>query len=134
MGPNKLIQVTDSPIKLKLKLRCRSCKKQLKLTCCKGIINLGLVECSGCESKDQWSILDIEANAPIWGDGVKIDNHEEMDEAPAVLRVMGCVICLKFSNCATMKCGCLLCNSCLSGNPEFSLDMQCRMCEGSYIL
>jgi hypothetical protein len=76
VSPNKLIQVTDSPIKVKVKLRCRGCKKQLKLTCCKGVINLSLIECSNCEGKDLWSILDIDSNAPIWGDGVKIDNHE----------------------------------------------------------
>jgi hypothetical protein len=81
-----------------------------------------------------WSVIDIESNAPIWGDGVKIDNNEEMEVAPSVIRIMGCVICLKFSNCSKMKCGCLLCTSCLNTNSELSLGMQCRMCEGSYIL
>jgi hypothetical protein len=57
-----------------------------------------------------------------------------MDAAPSVLRVMGCVVCLKFSNCAKLRCGCLLCTSCLAADKELSLDMQCRMCEGSYIL
>jgi hypothetical protein len=76
--PNKLIQVSDSPIRLKLKMRCKGCKKQLKLTCCKGVINLSLVECPHCDCRDSWSIIDIECNAPIWGDGVKIDNHEEV--------------------------------------------------------
>jgi hypothetical protein len=47
---------------------------------------------------------------------------------------MGCVICLKFSNCAKLKCACLLCSNCLNADKELSLDMQCRMCEGSYIL
>jgi hypothetical protein len=43
VGPNKLIQVSDSPIRLKLKMKCKGCKKQLKLTCCKGVINIGQV-------------------------------------------------------------------------------------------
>ena len=43
VGPNKLIQVTDSPIKLKLKMKCKGCKKQLKLPCCKGVINISQV-------------------------------------------------------------------------------------------
>jgi hypothetical protein len=78
VGPNKLIQMTDSPIAVKLKLKCKGCKKQLKLTCCKGIININLVECPNCDAKEMWSIMDIESNAPVWGDGVKIDNHEEI--------------------------------------------------------
>lgn len=75
VAPNKLIQVADSPIKVNLKLKCKSCKKQLKITSCKGVVNIGTIECSSCEAKT-WSIVDIDSNAPIWGDGVKIDNHE----------------------------------------------------------
>ncbi len=112
--------MADSPIKVNLKLKCKSCKKQLKITSCKGVINIGLIECSSCDNKSAWSIVDIESNAPVWGDGVKIDNHEEVEDAPSILRVMGCVVCFKFSNCSKMSCGCLLCAPCLSANSELS--------------
>jgi len=75
VAPNKVIQVNDSPIKVNLKLKCKNCKKQLKITFCKGVMSLNNIECPGCESKDKWSISDIVSSAPVWGDGVKIDNH-----------------------------------------------------------
>lgn len=40
---NKIIQSAVSPIKVCLKLRCKACKKQHKLTFCKGVINLGII-------------------------------------------------------------------------------------------
>ena len=85
----------------------------LKATFCKGIVNIHSIKCSHCESTDKWSIQDIDCNYPIWGGGVKIDNHERVEPAPSILRVMGCVVCLKFTGCEAMKCGCLICRECL---------------------
>jgi hypothetical protein len=100
VAPNKFIQVSNSPINIRLVLKCRQCSRKLKLTCCKGVINLATVECAGCAGKGRWRIQDIDASTgTIWGDGCKIENHEEVEEAPSVLRVMGCVVCLKFASC-----------------------------------
>ena len=131
---NRILQSAVSPIKVSLRLRCKACKKAHKLTFCKGVINLGVVECATREAKGAWTLLDISANAIVWGDGRKIDNHDELETAPSVMRVMGCVNCMKFSDCRPMRCGCLLCQTCLDENAEFSLEMQCRMCEGSCLL
>ena len=117
VGPNRFIQVDNSPIRLRLKLRCggKQCKKLMKATFCKGVVSINSIICPNCEKKDQlWSIEDIECNFPVWGGGVKIDNHERVEPAPDELRAMGCVICLKLSNCEERKCGGLICRACLT--------------------
>lgn len=48
VSANKMVQVNASPIKVKLKLKCKSCKKLMKLTLCKGLMNLTGLECPGC--------------------------------------------------------------------------------------
>lgn len=137
VGPNRFIQVEQSPIRLKLKLKCegKNCKKRMKATFCKGVVNLGTLACVNCDKVgQQWTIEDIECNFPVWGGGVKIDNHERVEPAPEILRAMGCVICLKFGNCEQMRCGCLICRPCLSAQENLSLEEDCWMCEGkSYI-
>ena len=112
VAPNKIIFNDSSPILLRIKLQCEACKKQLKISFCKGIVYIKTIDCPSCEKVGSWNIRDIECNYPIWGGGVKIDNHERIEPAPSVIRVMGCVCCFKFSNSNTMRCGCLLCSEC----------------------
>ena len=48
VAPNRLVSAHSSPIKLKLKLRCDACKKQMKMTFCISLVNLSSVGCSNC--------------------------------------------------------------------------------------
>jgi hypothetical protein len=76
--PNKIIMNDSSPIRLRLKLKCENCKKQMKLSYCKSLVNVKAIDCPHCEKSGEWSIQDIECNFTLWGGGVKIDNHEHL--------------------------------------------------------
>ena len=103
-------------------MRCEGCNKQLRTSFCKGIVYVNAIACPSCDCRENWSIQDIECNFPIWGGGSKIENHEKVEPAPSILRAMGCVICLKFTNCEPMKCGCLVCKPCLAAQERLTLD------------
>lgn len=79
ISQNKVIQTKSSPIHIKLMLICLDCKKKVKLTFCRGVIKINELECPKCEKKGNWKLKDVESNAPLWGNGVKIENHEELD-------------------------------------------------------
>lgn len=66
-----------------IKLNCLECKKKIKLTYCKAYINLEKMKCPKCDITGKWGLLDIHANAPIWGEGRKIDDHETLEVAPS---------------------------------------------------
>ncbi len=45
-----------------------------------------------------------------------------MEDTPSVLKVMGCVSCMKFADCQQMECGCLLCKTCETNIEELTYD------------
>lgn len=78
VNANRIVFSKSSPIKLKLRLRCESCKKQMKMTFCISLVNLSSISCANCEKSGNWSIIDIICNFPVWGGGEKIKNHEKL--------------------------------------------------------
>ena len=69
------VQMDNSPVSLLVKLACLDCGKKVKLTYCKAYASLDKVKCPKCEKTGKWSLLDIKANAPIWGEGRRILDH-----------------------------------------------------------
>lgn len=72
----KIIQTSNSPIKITLKLSCKECQRKIKLTYAKSFIDTSEVYCDKCKPKaiNKWALEDIRSNVPIWGDGRKIEN------------------------------------------------------------
>jgi hypothetical protein len=66
-GQKSFVQTENSPVRLVLKLNCLECKKKVKLTYCKAHVSVEKVKCPKCEKVGKWGLLNIEANAPIWG-------------------------------------------------------------------
>lgn len=77
ISTGKIIQTSDSPIKITLKLKCKDCDRKVKITYSKSIMAISDISCDNCKNKGQWLLLDFNSNFPIWGDGRKIELEED---------------------------------------------------------
>lgn len=51
VAPNKFIQIENSPIRLRMKLRCEGCNKQLRTSFSKGIVYINAIVCPSCDCR-----------------------------------------------------------------------------------